>query len=221
MYGDDDLDSVLLGGDIGPDGGDFDPFATGDGTDDGDVDTAIIYDRSDAFGGFVGGGIQGDSGQPANDDGPLFRSRADHPSSAALREQREREAVDTGIGNVGRVAADRSGHTSEGVARRERSEGVANSLFDAQQRVRADIARSDDDRIKRHYERQSITAPPQFESTSFEATIAKLQANATGDWIITLKVPSANRAEATVLGDSYGLALQVTIERKRFSIGDD
>jgi hypothetical protein len=72
-------------------------------------------------------------------------------------------------------------------------------------------------KITRHYERQAITAPPPFKRSDFEATLVGLKANTTGDWIITLRVGQENREAATSLGDAYGLALDVVIEKHLFT----
>jgi hypothetical protein len=91
----------------------------------------------------------------------------------------------------------------------------------AQQRFAEQFAATDADPAdrgrKREYRRSVITAPPEFEETVFEATIVKLQSNTNGEWIVTLKVPGSDRSAATVLGDAYGLALDVVIVRKRFT----
>jgi hypothetical protein len=92
---------------------------------------------------------------------------------------------------------------------------VASGLLDAAERLRASFPRDDGvERPKRPYQRRNIAASPAFEHTAFEATIFKLLSAANGDWMVTFKVPSEYREAATVLGDSYGLALDVSITRR-------
>jgi hypothetical protein len=91
---------------------------------------------------------------------------------------------------------------------------VASGLVDAAERLRAAFPR--DERVEgaRRYQRRTNAAPPVFEHTEFEATIFKLLSAANGDWMVTFKVPPEYREAATVLGDSYGLSLDVSITRR-------
>ena len=240
MYGDDDLDSVLLGGGLNPVHDAFDPFATGIGegdgdsdSDDGDTDSAIIYDYGDTFGRFSGG-----YNEAVPTDGESLLGPGPKPSTTGADEQRERAATDAGIGNVRRVADERGGNPGTGVARRTRSEGVASSIGQAAQRIRAEasIPLTDDERragvnslgngtqdrgkIKRTYTRSIITEVPTFRRSSFEAMLMGLKANTNGDWIIQLKVPNEFTTEATSLGQAYGLALDISITRKIHGSGN-
>jgi hypothetical protein len=72
-------------------------------------------------------------------------------------------------------------------------------------------------RKKVSYERQAVLTPPQFRHTQFEAIVSKLQSNADGSWMVTLRIPPYDREQATILRDAYGLALDVTVNRRSFT----
>ncbi len=240
----DDLDSVLFGGSDPPADGSFDPFLPGLGNEDGsddDVygvtddaeqsDDSVGVIRYGRFGGQDPGGFQ------QNDIGPLPWERGTDQPTVGESSARARTAADTGNRNVGRIAEQRSGGSSTGLVRRQRAEGVASSIADAQERIREQsrIPLDDDERrravksdeagevkkITRTYERQSILTPPQFQECFFEATLVTLKSNVTGDWIITLKVPPEFKSQVFDLGDAYGLALTTTIVRKRYTKNGD
>lgn len=247
-YDDDDLDSVLFGGSDSPGGGVFDPFEQGDGTDgeQDDGSDGIDYDpeQSDSSVGVVRYGRFGGKdpgGFEPNDAGPLPWERGTDQPTSGGDQQRDLERTDTGIRNVRRVAESRSESpttgSAGGFARKQNSPTVANSIGDAQQRIRADAAvpLSDDElgpairaldngvksrKITRHYEKQAITQPPTFRSTNFEATLTGLKANTTGDWIVMLRIPQQYREQATSLGDAYGLALDVVVVKHNFNPND-
>lgn len=234
----DDLDRVFFGGGDPPADGSFDPFLPGLGKEDGSDDD-VYGDTNDSgeqddpasvirYGRF---GNQGNGRFQPDDDKPFPWERGTDQPTVGERSARERQAADTGNRNVGRVAAERGGSPPTGVRRTE-SAGVASSIAAAQQRIRADasVPLTDDEqraavvdrqehprsKIPRHYERQSITRPPQFQRTTFEATMMALKANAAGDWIVQIKVPAEYKSAVFDLGDAYGLALEVQITRKSY-----
>ena len=100
---------------------------------------------------------------------------------------------------------------------------MANSILDAQQRLRGELPHFEEFPRKgpRTYNKREVLTPPQFQSANFEATIFKLQSNAAGEWMLTLKVPPEYREQATSLGDSYGLSLMVNVNRKRYDPDGD
>lgn len=235
MDGDTDLDDVLFGGSDPPADGSFDPFLPGLGEegredygDSRDSDTAIIYSYTDAIGRQHGTDSEGPGRLQPDDDQPLPWSGTAVRRVVGADEQRDRAATDIGIRSV---AAKHQGSIGPGGTGREQSDGVANSLFDAQQRIRAESGdgpttvriveggnRNHTPILKptRPYERQEIHRPPEFENTSFEAMLLKQASNTAGEWIITLKAPMTEKDNVFDLADAYGLALTVTITRKRF-----
>src|SRR5215472_10856563 len=232
-YDDDDLDTVLFGGDVSAGDGLFSPFDPADREDErendqgyGDTDPTISYDRSVPLGGPFGHGDQGPAGVASDDSGPLPGTRGSDTDGADW--QRVRAAVDAGHRNVRRVADERSGSPPTGGSRTVPPR-LADSIVAAEQQLRSEWATTsaqpepipdEEPKPKRHYRRTVIYAPPQFEETVFEATMLKLQSNVNGEWIVTLRVPQEDRLAATVLGDAYGLALDVAIVRKHFGSGD-
>jgi hypothetical protein len=240
-YDDDNPHSVFLGNGDSPGDELFDPFEPRvgtslepddreDGNVDGDIDTATFQYDPNNRGRQFGNSHQG---SPDN-DGPIPWPRSPSQSTIGEQSERDRAAADTGDRNIRRVADSRTGGSQQRIVRRERAEGVASSILDAQQRVRthlsiplsdeerADIPRVAEpggDKTIRHFIRSGIHAPPQFEQTVFEATIHGLKSNASGDWIIQFIVPAADRDAATILGDAYGLALDVAVIRKHFGPG--
>jgi hypothetical protein len=52
-------------------------------------------------------------------------------------------------------------------------------------------------------------------ATDFQAIVTGLKANASGDWILTLKVDRDARQSIYSLDDAFGLALAVHIQRIR------
>jgi hypothetical protein len=243
VYGDDDLDSVLLGGDDSIGDGDFDPFDTGSGENDGSDDSSTYgygpdseSNDTNAFDGLLGTGREIRAAEPRDDDQPLPWARGNQPVSGE-GSARERAAADTGDRNVRRVADERTGDAGTGVARKQRSSGVADSIESAQSAIRKRVRDSQplDDgeresvklvikeqnqspysKVKRRYERREIKNVPIFGATNFEATITGLKANTAGNWIVQFNIPAEFRDSATVLGDAYGLALKVTVERKLY-----
>jgi hypothetical protein len=240
-----DIDSVLFGGSDPPADGSFDPFLPGLGQegseDDGLYGEPNYADQSDDSDGVVRYGrfgSEGDEGlQPDYDGPPTWEGRTDKPA-VGTDEQRLREAADAGIGHLRRVADARGGGSGTGAFRRDNPPRVANSIADAQQRIR-ELARvpitPDDERAiavaaergpeqrskpKRTYEKQRISAPPQFQECKFIATLAGLKTNVAGTWTLTLSVP-ADDAAMFDLKNSYGLALNVHVERKRFTSDGD
>lgn len=236
----DDLDNVLFGGSDPPGDGSFDPFLPGIGQegsemdgDDGDIDSPTDDYGDNDLGRILRFSSQVASRQQSDDDQSLPWERGTNQPTKGEGSARDRAAADTGDRNVRRIADVRGGGATTGILRREQSEGVANSISDAQRRIRANatipldeteqVAAVKNDeaghykKITRHYERQSISRPPEFRSANFEATMMALKANATGDWILQVKVPAEFKSAVFDLGDAYGLALDITVARKSYS----
>jgi hypothetical protein len=244
-YGDVDIDSVLFGGSDPPADGSFDPFLPGlgyssdeDDGPDGAGDDPEQPDGADGVIRYGRFGSEGNSGFQQNDDQSLpWEGRTGNPPRG-IAEQQQREGTDTGIGNVRRIADQRGGSTGTGAFRRERPEGLAGSISDAQQRIRAVATQpldSHDERgiavaaqtfhtgsgkPKREYQKQALSSPPQFQSTEFEATLMGLKSNVAGNWILQLVIPPSDAAGVFDLKDAYGLALKVSVVRKRYTDGE-
>jgi hypothetical protein len=239
-----DLDSVLFGGSDPPGDGSFDPFLPGlgesqreDDSNDGDIDTAVIYDGTNSFGRSDRSSGEGDSGFTQDDDRPFPGARRTVEQAVGIAEQREREAADAGDRHLRRVAEQRGGSAGTGTPRRESSEGVANSIADAQQRIKlraVDPLTPADERTlaiaaerqgpgvgkpKREYQKRIVSSPPQFQETEFEATLMGFKSNVAGNWILQLVIPPMDAAAVIDLKDAYGLALKVTVTRKRYDNG--
>lgn len=243
MYGDDDTDFVLFGGDDSPAYGAFDTFLEGitgnDPADDdfhGDADDPEQSNDPTDRSGYDGPHLESIGRLQQDDDQSLPWERGTGQPISGSAEQRARDAADTGNRHVGRVAAERAPSTGTGIGR-NRSQPVANNILDAQQRIRAQsrLALDDDERLAavksyeageikkptRSYTKQHILAPPTFQQCEFEATLIGLKANTSGDWIVNLKVPPLDDEAVISLKHGYGLALEVHVTRKRFTSNGD
>lgn len=255
-----DLGAVLLGGGLRATDDGFDPFAIDLGSepgeegaedlsggrtepgDDGDIDTAIVYDRSNSFGRHDGDHasfyrsddrdgsfLVGRSEQDSNRSLPWQGTGSAHVIGAG--ERRDREAKDAGNRRLSRAAEEHGGNPQSGRTGTpaEDSARVDSSIASASERILTDLrkpldtrsavarwkARGEKDLGKKEYQKQGITAPPTFDNTRFEAVVTGLKANASGDWILTLKVDRNARQSVYSLDDAFGLALNVTVERVR------
>lgn len=232
------------GSDFTPDGS-FDPFATVLGEADGEV-TNVYGDtdhpgESDSPDGVVRYGRhtdQSDSGYEQDADRPITGERGTVQQVIGADEQRDRDRTDAGIRHLRRVATEHSGSPGTGTVRRSTSEGVASSIADAQERIRAaagqplgaderrDIAVASQtfthgSSKPRTYQKRHVTVAPTFEECEFEATMGGLKSNTAGSWVLTLVIPPHEANGVLQLSASYGLALKVKVERKRYGPNGD
>lgn len=192
-------------------------------------------------------GFQPDDAGPV----PWQGARAQSVTGAAERDAREAAHTgDRNVRRTAEQRTGGIGEGGSGTGPGDHEPAVANSIGDAAERLRRKLCEDlretiaadagiplDADRRsakvlelaehpnikppKREYNKQHITTPPQFETTSFEATIAGLKANVNGEWILTLKVSADSRQRVYALDDAFGLALKVSIDRRRFSLESD
>lgn len=243
---DDDLGSVLLGSSDPSSDMDYDPFSVVGGENDnearGDISGYGQGPESDHPIGerrYSGASGEGSEGIPADDSRPLLRPGGSDQLNADAQWTADRERAAGRDRQLRRVAEQRSGGAGTGEDGGARAPAVANTIRDAAARIRADFAREPgtaervgigrqlegqaehgtqqvQPRKKITYERSSVLTPPQFRHTEFEAIVSKLQSNTDGSWMLTLRIPPYCRQQATLLGDAYGLALGVTVERLSF-----
>ena len=224
----------------------------GAGYDEDDDDVAEHGDRRNL--GLVGAGNEG-AGPFVREPIPgTGRQPADLDAIRAELEREDHRRSDTGIGNVRRVAAERSTGagtggagtgqpdedaekpTDRGLGRR-----MATSIEQAAERLRAEHSegltlvdgpglearikefvhsegKGGNFHAKRAYQRSVITSAPKFRECELtEVNLAGLRAAATGEWIVTLKIPPSCFEEVTKLSSAYGLALDMTITRKSYA----
>lgn len=175
----------------------------------------------------------------SDDLGPGTRtSRAERDYAQRAR---ERQAINTGDRNIRGATpdSDRGDRKRTSGIKGDRS----SSIEEAANRLRADLRTSDiteresstdgtgrmDDRVdrveeyikvnqhsggKRNYTRRTISHAPTFEEIDFECQIYGIKANASGDWMITIKVPYEESHAATALAKAYGLALRTRMTKK-------
>lgn len=246
-HDDDDLGTVLLGSSDNSSDMDFDPFNPivrkhdeQDGGDSYGNGTDAEPDHRASFLRYSGTSGEGSEGIPADDSRSVLGPGTGDTVTTGAVEQRSIDQRRARDDQLRRTAEQRSGGTKEGSGRGRVPTGMANSIRDAAERIRNDFARepNDTERVgigrqleeqdshdtqrksptrKITYERQAVLSPPLFRTTQFEAIVSKLQSNADGSWMLTLRIPPYDRAQATVLGDAYGLALDVTVNRRSFT----
>ena len=180
----------------------------------------------------------GHSFDQRGDDQPLPWQGAGSQRVVGAAERRDREAADAGNRNVRGASTTHGGGPTAGGTRNAQTHSprVDSSIDAAAQRIRADLsgARPVDtgrranvlralangaDRVdgpgqvKRQYQKQGIVLPPTFLETTFEAMLMGLKANASGDWILTLKIDQDAGQLVFPLHSAFGLALDVSVAR--------
>ena len=184
----------------------------------------ISYDRGDNE--IVSGPDEVDGGHvPRERRGP---SRLDQQY---VERKRERQATDTGIGNVRGAAGQHTGSDPTGVPGTNGS--PAGSFAEAAARLSADTGSADHtpgvaDRVE-HFIKQTLAGnqpkmerfirsnsqlPQEFTEATFECTVYKISTNTQGDWLVTIKIPFENRTQAREIDGAFGLAIETTMRRK-------
>lgn len=190
---------------------------------DDEPETVIRYGKFSDSGGNL---------DKSDDNRPLPWEGAGSVTVSGADERRAREGADTGNRNIRRTAERHDRDTPTGTIgdRKTHSAGVDSSISAAAQRIRGELAGPVDARQRsvaiaefaakghmqlgpRQYQKQGITAPPQFLNTTFEAMLMGLKANASGDWILQLKIDQDAGQLVFPLHSAFGLALDVSVTR--------
>lgn len=192
-----------------------------------DAEGVIRYGR---FGDETGGLDKSDDDRPL----PWESPGSVHVSGAD--ERRAREAASTGDRNIRGVAATHGGGATAGGTgdTKTHSPRVDSSIHAAGERIRAELTGPVDTRQRsaaiiawdaagrdfrkiegprRQYQKQGIVTAPQFLNTTFEAMLMGLKANASGDWILTLKIDQDAGQLVFPLHSAFGLALDIEVNR--------
>lgn len=142
----------------------------------------------------TGGDVAGGEGSAdsGTDEHPLAQSLADAQSrfraEQALPESRDNTLVEAALASSP-VLLERGGYTRTATQLEE---------------TRTRLTRS----------HGQITEVPKFTHAEFEAQFYGLKANASGDWMLTLRIPAGNYDEVMKMSQSHGLALDVDISRR-------
>lgn len=249
-----DPDTGLFSSGDSPSDGAFDPFRpilrkegaedsgdiqTSDGND-GDIDSAIIYDYANGIGRYDTSGGAGATRLTQDDDRSVPWKGAGNQRILGGEERRAREAADAGNRNVRRAAKEHGGSSQSGGTGKPATDEsrVDSSIAAASERIRTELARpmdagqrsaavlaweSEYDRGRKlqRFTRDAITSVPQFGNTSFEAVLSGLKANANGSWVLTLNIEPSAAQLIFPLHSAFGLALDVQIKRHMHGTQND
>lgn len=206
----------------------------GTGVGDRSADGYRVIEQGDVGGDsiFQSRHYGGDQVDKSDDDRSLPWEGTGAATVLGAAERAAREAADTGNRNIRRTAEqhDRSAGEGAGGNRTSHSTEVDSSISAAAQRIRSEIAGPVDIGRRssaiekfvrdghlpmgpRQYQKTGITAPPRFMATDFEAMLMGLKANASGDWIVTIKIDQQQGDRVFPLNGAFGLALDMRVER--------